>query len=107
VDGAAHHLVRLAGIHAEPHRDLDGGVELGRGGLLRETQRVQRGVHAALFDQGRTVLVCLATETHVVSPPPCCPWNERCPRRSSPRPPCRSRSDQASWSPRSRGPVPG
>ena len=49
-DGAAHHLVGLAGVDAELQRDLDGRVELRRTGLLRERDCLGRGVELAVFD---------------------------------------------------------
>ena len=70
VDGAAHHLVSLARVDAETHRDLDRGIELRRVRLLREAQGVERRVLAAGLDLGGAVLVSLAAECHVVSPPP-------------------------------------
>ena len=42
VDGAAHHLVGLAGVDAQPHRDLNGRVELGRVGVLHQPHRGER-----------------------------------------------------------------
>ncbi|MPM50139.1 hypothetical protein SDC9_96874 [bioreactor metagenome] len=51
-DGATHHLVRLLGIHAELHSNVDGLVELGGSGFLHQghsvSERVQLGaVHLA------------------------------------------------------------
>lgn len=44
VDGAADHLVGLTRVDTEPDGDLDGGVLLGRGRLLGQLGRLQRGV---------------------------------------------------------------
>ena len=49
--GAAHHLVGLAGVDAEPEGDFDGLVELGGGERLHELHRLGGGQRAAL---GRT-----------------------------------------------------
>src|SRR5699024_9695150 len=68
VDGATHHLIGLAGIHAQTHGDLDGGVELRRCGLLGQTHGVQRCVEAAVLDLGGAVPVCLATDCHCRQP---------------------------------------
>ncbi len=43
VDGAADHLVGLARVDAQTQGDLDGGVELGARGLLRQANRRRRG----------------------------------------------------------------
>src|SRR5690606_12656740 len=44
IDGATHHLVGLAGVDAEPDRDLNGGVLLLRRRLLGQLGRLERGV---------------------------------------------------------------
>ena len=46
VDGAAHHLVGLAGVDAEPDGDLDGRVLLLRRGLLGQLRGLQRACTA-------------------------------------------------------------
>ena len=43
-DGAAHHLVGLAGVDAEAHDQLDGLVELGRGQALHQVERLADAV---------------------------------------------------------------
>jgi hypothetical protein len=43
-DGATHHLVRLAGVDAQTDGDLDGLVELRRGHLLHQSERLSRRV---------------------------------------------------------------
>src|SRR5207302_4485465 len=60
VDRAADHLVRLAGVDAETHRDLDGRVELDRTGLLGQLDRVQRPVALGPVDQVGDLPVVLA-----------------------------------------------
>ena len=47
VHGAADHLVGLARVDTQAHGDLDGRVELGRGGVLGETDGLERGVERA------------------------------------------------------------
>src|SRR5690606_14042789 len=49
-DGAAHHLVGLAGVDRELQRDLDGRVELLRAGLLGERDGLGGRVEAPLLD---------------------------------------------------------
>jgi hypothetical protein len=51
-DGAPHHLVGPARVDPEPERDLDGGVELGRVGLLGQRQRLGRVVEPGPVDLG-------------------------------------------------------
>src|SRR5690606_14219111 len=60
VDRAAHDLVGLARVDAQPHRHLDGGVELGGGRLLGQPGGVGRAVKLAAVDLRRRVLVRLA-----------------------------------------------
>src|SRR5215470_7195083 len=50
VDDAAHHLVRMLGIDAEVHGDLDGLVELRLGALLDHLHRVLDGVELGAID---------------------------------------------------------
>ena len=52
VHRAADHLVRLARVHPEPERHLDGGVELGGGGLPGERDRLGRAVEPVPVDLG-------------------------------------------------------
>src|SRR5262249_9121393 len=49
-DRAAHHLVGLARVDAEPHGDLDGCVELHRAGLLGELDRLSGAVELVAVD---------------------------------------------------------
>src|SRR5690606_13845153 len=65
VHGAANHLVGLAGVHPEPHRHLDRGVELGRVGLLGQLDRLRRRVEPAGLDQLGELAVILAA-LHIV-----------------------------------------
>src|SRR5919107_2825410 len=60
VDGAADHLVGLAGVDAEPHGDLDGRVVLGLRGGLGEADRLERRVEALGVDGARRGAVGLA-----------------------------------------------
>src|SRR6476469_668048 len=60
VDGAAHHLVRLAGVDAETHDDVHGLVELLLAGALRDLDRGQRGVELVLVERVRRRAVGLA-----------------------------------------------
>jgi hypothetical protein len=67
VHRAADHLVRLARVHTQPHRDLDGGVHLrGGGGLLRQVRRLERAVEPLAVDQLGVLAVVLAA-LHVLS----------------------------------------
>ncbi len=50
VDGAAHHLVGLAGVDTEAHDDVDGLVELLLAGALGDLDRGQRGVELVLVE---------------------------------------------------------
>ena len=52
VHGATDHLVGLARVDAQAQGDLDGAVELGGGGVLGETDGLERGVRALLVDLG-------------------------------------------------------
>jgi hypothetical protein len=65
-DGAPHHLVGPARVDPEPERDLDGGVELGRVGLLGQRQRLGRVVQPGPVDLGGRLGQLLAC--HVVPP---------------------------------------
>ena len=47
VHGATDHLVGLARVDTQTHGDLDGAVELGGGGVLGETDGLERGVQLA------------------------------------------------------------
>src|SRR6516165_2470858 len=49
---AANHLVRLTRVHAEPERHLDGGVELGGGGLLDQGHRLRWAIEPVPVDLG-------------------------------------------------------
>lgn len=49
-DGAADHLVCLAGVDAELERDLDGAVELAGTGLARELDGLRGGVRLGGID---------------------------------------------------------
>src|SRR5690606_3581604 len=69
-DGAAHHLVGLAGVDRELQRDLDGRVELRRTGLLREGDGLGRGVVAVCLDLREGSLVCLGLGSHCYLPQP-------------------------------------
>src|SRR6201999_1547493 len=60
VDGAADHLVLLAGVDAEPEVNLDGRVELRYLGRLRQLDRVTRAVERVVVDLGVGVLIRLA-----------------------------------------------
>src|SRR6185437_14139375 len=59
-DGRADHLVRLAGVDPEAEGDLDGRVELGRGGVLGQLDRFERRVEGVAVDLGRVRQVTLA-----------------------------------------------
>src|SRR4051812_7935829 len=50
VHGATDHLVGLARVDTQTEGDLDGAVELGRGGLLGETDGLERGVQLLPVD---------------------------------------------------------
>ena len=65
VHRAAHHLVRLAGVHAKTDGDLDGRVLLALGGLPRELRRLERRVQPVSVDLLRGLAVCLAALCHV------------------------------------------
>src|SRR5699024_6793648 len=69
VHGATDHLVRLAGVDAKSHGDLDGGVHLRRGGLLGQGQGFQRRVQLGAVDLLSCGLVGLAVVAHVSSIP--------------------------------------
>lgn len=59
VDGAAHHLVRLAGVNAQAHGDLNGRVGLLGAGLLDDAHGIEGRVVAAFLDERGGVLECL------------------------------------------------
>src|SRR5690606_35041298 len=63
-DGAAHHLVGLAGVDAELEGHLDRGVELLRAGLLDDGDGLVGGVELALFDLRGGSAVCLGLLSH-------------------------------------------
>src|SRR5690606_37158569 len=52
VHGATDHLVGLARVDTQTEGDLDSAVELGRGGLLGETDGLERGVELLPVDLG-------------------------------------------------------
>src|SRR5690606_8081836 len=58
-DGAAHHLVGLAGVDGELEGDLDGRVELRRTGPLREGHGLGRRVDAVRLALGASGAVCI------------------------------------------------
>ncbi|GAB4914601.1 hypothetical protein MAHJHV29_22440 [Mycobacterium avium subsp. hominissuis] len=64
VDRAAHHLVRLARVDAEPDRHLDGRVLLGRRRLLGQLGRLQRGVEVVAVHLLGGRAICLAALAH-------------------------------------------
>src|SRR6516165_1853128 len=66
VDGAADHLVLLAGVDAEPEVYLDGRVELGYLRRLRQLHRVGGAVQLLAVDLLRGVLICLAALHHAL-----------------------------------------
>src|SRR5690606_34001422 len=68
-DGAAHHLVGLAGIDSELQRNLDGRVELRRTGFLRERDCLGRSVETVCLDLLGGSLVSLGL-SHDYSPQP-------------------------------------
>ena len=65
-DGAAHHLVGLAGVDAEADGDVDGLVEGGRGHLLDDPQRLARRVELVTVERLEGVRVLLSR--HLLSP---------------------------------------
>ena len=62
--GAAHHLVGLARVDAEPDRDLDGGVLLLGRRLLGQLRRLQRRVQPFPVDLFGGFAICLAVLAH-------------------------------------------
>ena len=70
---AAHHLVGMARVDAEIERDLDGLVELGRGGLLDQRHRVGERIRLLAVDLRLGGAQPLALASHDVTPPPRCP----------------------------------
>ena len=68
-DRAAHHLVGLAGIDAEPHRQLDGLVELGRARLFDEVERLGRRVQLLAVEPLGRVVVLLAVAVVAIRAP--------------------------------------
>jgi len=82
VDGAADHLVGLAGVDPEPEGYLDGGVELGHRGRLSQGHGLGRAVEPVLVDLfgGAAVRLtalhsfsCSAEEAVVLGPRPALP----------------------------------
>src|SRR4051812_33788346 len=74
VDGAAHQLVGLARIDAEPDGDLDGRVLLLRRRLLGELRGLERGVQLVPVHLLGGFAVCLACLAHYLSPNQRCGW---------------------------------
>src|SRR5699024_661777 len=64
VDGAADHLVALARVDAQPHRDVHAGVEPLAGGTLRERDGLQWTVEAVSVDLRCGRPVCPAALCH-------------------------------------------
>src|SRR5690606_11046586 len=64
VHGATDHLVGLARVDTRAEGDLDGAVELGRGGLLGETDGLERGVQLLPVDLGVRSAERLAALAH-------------------------------------------
>src|SRR5680860_1607119 len=64
VDGAAHHLICLAGIDAETHRHVNGRVELLAARFLGKPDGLQRGVEVVLVDLLGDRLICFAVLCH-------------------------------------------
>src|SRR5690606_36023370 len=69
-DGAAHHLVGLAGVDGELECDLDGRIELRRTSLLRERDCLGRSVETVCLDLRDGSLVCLGLGSHCYLPQP-------------------------------------
>ena len=67
-DGATHHLVCFALVDTKLDSHLDGGIKLGRAGLLGQCYGVAWGVEVALGDQGLSRCICLRFCCHCVSP---------------------------------------
>src|SRR6185436_2097019 len=61
---AAHRLVALLRVDAEVDRDIDRLVELRRGGLLDEVDRLDRSVGLARIDLGKECLPALGDVRH-------------------------------------------
>jgi hypothetical protein len=77
-DHAADHLVGVAGVDAEVHRDLDGLVELGRGIGAHQGDRLVEVVELLGLDLGGQGLHALAELGHRFTPPPrSCPSSGR------------------------------
>src|SRR6476661_463568 len=64
VDGAADHLVSLAGVNAEAEGHLNRGVELGRVGVLGQRYCLERCVVLLRVDLGGCCLICFAALCH-------------------------------------------
>ena len=64
VDGAADHLVSLTRVYTQAESNLNGGVELGRVGVLGERHCLERRVELLRVDLGRGCLICFAALCH-------------------------------------------
>src|ERR687897_1632204 len=98
--GAAHHLVGAAGIHAQVDVRLDALVELRAVELLEELQRLARVVEPRRVNP-RLLLQQPLTHRRLS------PYSGPYPRLSSTHRLCRRRSGPASWSSLSPRPAPG
>jgi hypothetical protein len=71
-DGAAHHLVGLAGVDAEAHGHVDGLVELGRCHALHQAEGLgggELGVDVVLLRRVRELLAGHVMSPSVLTPP--------------------------------------
>src|SRR5262249_14806771 len=66
-DGAAHHLIGVLGIDPEPHRKVDGFVELGLGALLHDRDGLLNGVLLPLLEERLRRFSSLAYVDHFFS----------------------------------------
>ena len=78
---AAHHLVRMAGVNAEVHRNFNGFVKLRLGPALGDLHRLIQRVSLFAVNARIGCLQALTLLCHDLSPPPRSgPWRGRNPR---------------------------
>ena len=77
VDNAADHLVRVAGVDAEVHRDFDGFIELRRGAFLDQLHGLIEAVSLRAVNAFANLGQTLCNLCHCLTPPPEGPWTGR------------------------------
>ncbi len=107
VDDAADHLVGVARIDAEVHRDFDGFIELGDSTFLDETDSSRQIVQLVAIDAFTDLVNALGNLRHRLSPPLPGPSNGQNLRSCASLLQCQRRSDPSSSLQRSCEPCRG